>query len=78
MSEKAPPDWLQLSLKDPVQGYCDYFGGPFPRPLLIKYASSFGGVRAINELLNEHVLKDEEVTDWDEFVRELLKRKGKL
>ena len=77
MTSKSIPDWLELSLKGPLDGYFDHFGGPFPRPMLIKFASTYGGLEAIKQLLNEHVLADQCVTDWDAFARELLKRNGR-
>jgi hypothetical protein len=74
---KPIPDWLDLSLKDPIQGYCDHFGVSFPRPDLIKYAGAYGGLEAIKQLLTEHVLADRRVEDWSGFADELLRRKGK-
>jgi hypothetical protein len=74
--DKETPDWLDLALKDPLQGYCDHFGGYFPRPDLIKYAGAYGGLEAIKQLLTEHVLADRRVEDWEAFARELLRRKG--
>ena len=76
MSDK--PDWLELSLKDPIQVYCDHFGGYFPRPDLIKYSCAYGGLEAIRQLLTEHVLRNELVSDWSGFARELLRRKGRV
>jgi hypothetical protein len=77
MMNKSIPDWLELSLKGSLDGYCDHFGYPFPRPQLVKFAYVFGGMEAIKQLLNEHVLADQRVNDWDAFARELHKRKGR-
>ena len=75
MTKKEPPDWLELSLKRPLDGYYQHFGKvPIPPPI-VKFAGSFGGIDAINDLLNEHVMRDEEVVDWDAFVQELIRRK---
>ena len=73
MTKKEPPDWLELSLKRPLFGYRDHFG-KLPPPTIIKFAPT--GLDAINDLLNEHVMRDEEVTDWDAFVEELIRRKA--
>lgn len=74
MTLKPIPDWLELSLKGPLDGYCAHFGGPFPCPQIVKYAYIYGGLEAIKQLLNEHVLSNQQVTDWDAFGQELLKR----
>ena len=78
MTNKSIPDWLELSLKGPLDGYCNHFGRPFPRPQLVKFAYMFGGMEAIKQLLNEQVLADQRVIDWDAFARELLKRNGQV
>ncbi len=77
MTTKPIPDWLELSLKGPLEGYCDHFGCYFPRPMIVKHAGRYGGIDAIKQLLTEHVLADTPVTDWDAFMRELLERKRK-
>lgn len=77
MTTKPTPDWLELSLKGPLEGYCDHFGGPFPCPQVVKYARRFGGMDAIKQLLTEHVLADQPVTDWGAFEQELRKRAGR-
>lgn len=73
MTKKEPADWLELSLKRPLFGYRDHFG-KMPDPSVIKFAPT--GLDAVNELLNEHVMRDEEVVDWGAFVGELLRRKA--
>lgn len=77
MTTKRIPDWLELSLKGPLEGYCDHFGRPFPRPQIVKFADLFGGMDAIKQLLNEHVLDDRPVTDWGAFFQELDRRAGR-
>jgi len=76
--DKELPDWLELSLKDPIKVYCDHFDCYFPCPELIKFAGAYGGLDAIKQLLTEHVLADRRVEDWGEFAQELLRRKGRL
>jgi hypothetical protein len=47
-----------------------------PLPALTGSSSgAYGGLEAIGQLLTEHVLQNEPVTDWEAFARELLSRK---
>ena len=74
MTTRPTPDWLELYVKDPLEGYCDHFGRPFPCPEIVKFAPCFGGMSAIKQLLIEHVLADQPVTDWSAFALELERR----
>ena len=67
---RAPQD-VVVRRREPVPTYYEHFGEGIPRSLG-KFAANTGQVETLRLMLEERVLRNERVTDWEEFAEPLV------
>ena len=76
MSNEHRNNSLESPRQSRLASYVEKFGFPFPRPQIVKMASSFGIMDLLEEILQERVDANKPVEDWNDFALELRKRSG--